>query len=83
MSKLLKALDFPETLLQGQPQITLLGNKQVFIDGCGGILEYGTELIKISCGKYTITLEGDNLNITELTDKSCSVSGNLSLISFI
>lgn len=81
-AKLERLLDLPPTMLTGDPTIELLGNRQMLIEGCRGILEYDDGYVKINGGRYAVTVLGEELELKNLTDRSCTVSGRIDSIGF-
>lgn len=59
------------------------GNTEAVVDGCSGILEYDTDVVRIRTGKMSIRFEGRNLTIKCLTSDSLVVTGFLTGISFL
>lgn len=82
MQRFSKFLDIPPTLISSEPAIELWGNKQITVDGCKGILEYGENLIRISCGKYAVNISGENLELKNMTERSCMITGVFESLSF-
>lgn len=65
------------------PQIEFLGNRQVLVEGCGGILEYEPETVKLRTGKYNIRLNGRDLRLKHLTMGVILVEGCLTGLEFM
>lgn len=82
MSVFSKILDLPPGLISLEPSIELIGNKQLSIEGAKGILEYGRELISISCGKYAVTVAGQGLELKNMSPHSCTITGFFQSLSF-
>ncbi len=82
MARFAKFLDIPPTLVSSEPAIELWGNKQITIEGCKGILEYGENMIRVSCGKYAVTVSGSSLELKNMTDNSCLITGVFEGLAF-
>lgn len=82
MQRFSKFLDIPPTLISSEPAIELWGNKQITIEGCKGILEYGENLISVSCGKYAVSISGIGLELKNMTENSCMITGEFQGLTF-
>ena len=77
-----KTVDFPLEALGKGANITLLGNKEVVVDGCYGIIEYSDCFIKLSIGNQVIVLSGCDLDIFDYTDCSITIKGFIKSLEF-
>lgn len=59
------------------------GNQEVIVDGCSGVLEYDTDVVRIKTGKLIVRFTGRGLVIKCLTADSLVVTGFLTGIEFI
>ncbi len=66
-----------------EPKIEMLGNRELIIDGCKGIVEYGENLIKLSLGESAVSICGNNLVITSFDRRVAIINGKIGEISFI
>lgn len=62
-------------VILGIPRITIIGNSEVYIDNFQGILEYGTELIRIQTKIGKICIKGHNMNIEYYTNEEMKIIG--------
>ena len=51
------------------------GNQEVIVDGCSGVLEYDTDVVRIKTGKLIVRFTGRGLVIKCLTADSLVVAG--------
>jgi sporulation protein YqfC len=58
------------------------GNTEAVVDGCSGILEYDTDVVRIRTGKLIVRFEGRGLTIKCLTTDSLVVTGFITGIEF-
>lgn len=65
------------------PYLQFNSNREVTLDGCKGILEYQTEIIRISTGKMVIAFKGRGLNIKCLTATSVVIKGYITSVEFL
>lgn len=66
-----------------EPKIEMLGNREMIVDGCKGIVEYDETLIKLSLGDNVLSLSGDNLIIKSFDSSVAIISGQICDISFV
>ena len=65
------------------PKIEMLGNREMIVDGCKGVVEYDENIIKLSLGEYVLSLSGDNLLINSFSNSVAIISGQICEISFV
>jgi len=59
------------------------GNTEAVVDGCSGILEYDTDVVRVRTGKQIVRFTGRGLTIKCLTADSLVVTGFLTGIEFL
>ena len=77
-----KALELPAALAGDSPHIELLGNREVTVDGCKGILEYDDGFIRLNMRKTGLRLTGRDLMISALSDRTAVIEGYILSIEF-
>lgn len=60
----------------------VIGNRNVTVDGCDGILEYNDDVISVKAGRLKIKIQGVNLKLTILTDTEAVICGLIKNIDF-
>lgn len=65
------------------PFLQFSSNREVTLDGCKGILEYQSEIIRINTNKMVVAFKGRGLNIKCLTATSVVISGYIISVEFI
>lgn len=65
-----------------EPKIEMLGNREIIIDGCKGVVEYSENNIKLSLGESVLSLSGDSLVIKSFDNSVVVISGQICEISF-
>ncbi len=75
-------IDLPESLNPTLPHIEAEGNREISVDGCRGILEYGQDRIKLNAGSLIIAFYGDNLEIKVYSDIQTVIAGSIASIEF-
>ncbi len=78
-----KLLSVPQQLMPNMPYIELKGNREALIEGCKGILEYDTQVIRVNAGGLVISFCGRGLNIKCLTVSSLIVEGYITSVEFV
>ena len=63
-------------------RIQLLSNKQALVDGCGGVLEYSSEKIKLDIGKKEVSFLGLNLSMDDFNLYEINIKGDIMSIEF-
>ncbi len=59
------------------------GNTEVVVEGCNGVLEYDTDVVRIKTGKLIVRFAGRGLVIQCLTADSLVVTGFITGIEFL
>lgn len=72
----------PSPLFSGF-RIEIKGNREVVLEGCGGVQEYSEETVRVKAGKMSIRFSGRNLKIQCLTADSLVLEGYLTGMEFI
>ena len=68
-------LDLPQDAVSGYAHIEISGNKEVIIEGCQGVLEYGDTFISINTGKLTVKICGCELTIISMQNSQAIIRG--------
>lgn len=75
-------IPLPE-VLSDEPKIEMLGNREIIVDGCKGVVEYGENLIKLNAGKCVLSVLGDELLIKAYDGSVAVISGTITDITFV
>lgn len=70
------------TLTQGIAQIELLGNSEAVIEGCGGILKFDDQIIKLSLGKMEVQFLGSELTIQTINSERIIIHGKIMSLEY-
>ena len=68
--------------MQMPSHMEINGTQEVIVDGCSGVLEYNTDVVRIKTGKLVVRFTGRGLVIKCLTADSLVVTGFLTGIEF-
>ena len=58
--RLSRTFELPFNVLEGLPEIELLGNREAVIEHCQGVLEYDDKVVRINAGKLVVRITGRN-----------------------
>ena len=81
-NKLERILEMPIEVTTSNPKITILGFSELLIENFKGIIEYEDYLIKINTFIGIVIIEGDKLNLNQITENDISVNGEIEKIYF-
>lgn len=81
--KFLEKLDMPSDITYNLTKITMLENKELFIEGKNSIVDYYDNYIKIQTEKVYVILDGKNLKIDEINDYELLISGDILNVGYI
>ncbi len=81
--KISRSVEVPVNVLEGLPQIELLGNKEAVVEHCQGVLEYDETLVRLKTGRMTLKFTGRNLLLKSMTEDSVIVEGYFTSIEFL
>ena len=70
-------------LLSDEPKLETLGNREIIIEGCKGIAEYGENLIKLNTKTLVIGFSGTDLLIQSFDNGVAIIKGVISEITFV
>ena len=79
--------ELPSDAFARIPTVTVRGLREVEIDGCGGILEYGEERVVLACpygirGTKKLRIDGKQLILSDFSCGTIRVRGEIRSIDF-
>lgn len=77
-----RALGLTQDILAGTPRLEAAGNREIFIEGCTGVMEYDGGTIKLAAGAVDITLTGQGLALRCLSGDAAVIDGLVDRIDF-
>ena len=66
-----------------EAKIEMLGNREIIIDGCKGVIEYDENLIKLNIGELSLGLMGDEMVIESFDGGVAIIRVKIIEINFI
>ena len=82
-NKIISAMDLPKDLFLGFSNISLCGNKEIYISNHKGIMSYGENEMVILIKDYQIQVKGKSLHIISYTKEELTIEGYIDSIEFI
>ena len=82
-ARMAELFDLPADLVAGLAHLELLGDRQLLLEGHGGILAYSDTRIDVSVGGKTLRIEGAALALRSMTDRELRVRGRIDGVSFV
>ena len=80
--RLTESLEIPREALGSCPRIELAGNRELTVEGCAGITEYGETAVSVSLGALTMRVNGSGLLIRSFDLHCLAVSGLIESVEF-
>ena len=75
-------LGLPQGTFKNFPSVQIRGNREIFIDGCTGLLSYAEDNILIETKYCRIKIEGRNLSLKNLAKSILAVRGFIRNVEF-
>ena len=82
-TRMAELFDLPADLVAGLAHMELLGDRQFFLEGHGGIQAYSDRQIDISAGTVTVRLRGEGLELRSMTGDEVRVRGRIDALEFV
>ena len=79
---IIEKLDLPQDLFLGYPNLSMCGNRELYISNHRGILSYGREEIMILTKEHQIQIKGKNLDIASYTQDELTIHGYIFSLEF-
>lgn len=81
--KIIETLDLPQDIFLGLPNLSLNGNRELYISNHKGILYYGQDKMIILTKEFQIQVIGKELNIVSYTREDLTIQGYISSVEFL
>lgn len=82
LSKINEFLEIPKEVVSDIPKVTMLGNEELIIENCQGILEYEEFFVKVSTSIGNISINGFKLTLEKITEDNICIKGVIENIDF-
>ncbi len=74
--------DFFENEIINGPNVQILGNSKIIIEGCYGVFEYRDTYLRLRLKKGSLVLCGENFDIIFFENRAITVKGKISSVEF-
>ena len=78
----MKLPEKPALLAQAGEKLELAGNREATVDGCGGVLEYTEDVVRIRYGRGVLRFLGRGLTLHSLSVRTLVVTGYITEIDY-
>jgi len=75
-------LDLPQDAVSGYAHIEISGNREVIVEGCCGVLEYGDCVISLNTGRLTVRISGCELTIVSMQNGQAVIKGIITGVDY-
>ncbi|WP_379161138.1 sporulation protein YqfC [Paenibacillus sp. sgz5001063] len=75
-------LDLPQDVLQELPRITLIGNKELYIENHRGVLHFSSGQLKLALVNGSLEISGEGLMIRNILGQELTVEGIIGEIRY-
>lgn len=82
LNKIASVLQLPAAVIAGVAHMEVSGNHGVVLEGCGGIIEYTDDVVRVKTGKSITKFNGKNLEIKCIQIDSLIIQGFITSIEF-
>jgi sporulation protein YqfC len=73
--------DLPQDVVYNLPRLTMIGDRQLFIENHRGVLHFSSELLRLSLAKGELEISGKELTIRSIWSEEVFVEGRIGNIS--
>ena len=82
ISRINEFLEIPKEVATNIPKVTMLGNEEIVIENCKGVLEYEEFFVRVATSIVNISINGFKLNLGKITEDNISIKGIIENIDF-
>ena len=82
LNKIASVLQLPAAVIAGVAHMEVSENHEVVLEGCGGIIEYTDDDVRVKTGKSITKFNGKNLEIKCIQIDSLIIKGFITSIEF-
>lgn len=80
---ILSALDLPEETESYVPKLTMVGKSDLLVENHKGVLQYDSKQVRLVVYEGAICVQGDMLELLQMSDTRAYVKGRISAITWI
>lgn len=82
-ARMAELFDLPADLVAGLAHMELLGDRQLLLEGHGGILSYSDTQIDVSVGGMALRIQGGGLALRSMTERELRICGRIDSVLFV
>lgn len=71
------AAGLPEDVMLGMPRMVLCGGRRMLMENHQGIVEYGSERLRVKTAAGVVVVEGEGLTLASLGETDLMVTGEI------
>lgn len=75
-------LDIEKDIIMNIPRLSIVGNREIYIENYRHITEYTSECIAVKTNDYILKIEGAELNLRYITKEDLKITGIFAQIIF-
>jgi sporulation protein YqfC len=76
-------IDLPPDVLHDIPRMTMIGNRQIYIENHRGIVRFSNEALKLAVSNGFLELHGSQLIICAITSEEILIEGLINELKYI
>lgn len=80
--KIAEMTDIPKDFMMNLPRVTILGNREIYVDNYKGLLQYSQNIISLATTNKIIIIKGEGLLITRIVENAIFVGGNILSVEY-
>ena len=80
--RILDTLPLPQDIIHGDIRVTVMGNREIWIENYKGLLEYTGTSIILQAKTCKLQVEGKCLNIDYYTNEDMKISGRVTCLKY-
>ncbi|GLI08307.1 sporulation protein YqfC [Paenibacillus tyrfis] len=78
-----KLLDLPQDVVMDLPRMTMIGNRQLYIENHRGVLQFSNEVLKLALTTGRVEVYGSELVIRAILTEEVFIEGMIRDIKYI
>lgn len=75
-------LDMPQDALLDLPRITIIGDKQLYLENHRGIIEYSPQRVRVSVAGGQLEISGQNFSLKNIKADEIALEGKILGLAF-
>lgn len=75
--------ELPKDVVMDAPRVTIIGNIQINIENHRGLIEYGSDMVRVNTGIGIYKITGHNLVIKSIAMEEIAITGQIDNIDIL